>query len=78
MLHQLWTNLSSPKQMLLFAQIPEDEADEERTAPAIIYEDEDTDEEEDGDVMETDEDNDNMGTIVDSPHDSDGSEVMSD
>jgi len=64
--------------MLLFAQIPEDEADEESTAPAIIYEDKDTDEEEDEDAMETDEDNDDLGAIVDSPHDSDGSEVMSD
>nr|CAD1824006.1 unnamed protein product [Ananas comosus var. bracteatus] len=66
----------------LFVGICDDEADDEATTLPIIYEDKDSEEEEgeeseDGDAMETD-DNEEFGDVIDAPHYSDGSEVMSD
>ncbi|XP_020106103.1 WD repeat-containing protein 43 isoform X2 [Ananas comosus] len=66
----------------LFVGICDDEADDEATTLPIIYEDKDSEEEEgeeseDGDAMETD-DNEELGDVIDAPHYSDGSEVMSD
>ncbi|KAJ3678949.1 hypothetical protein LUZ61_021113 [Rhynchospora tenuis] len=59
-----------------FTEIDHDEADED--APVIIYEDKDSDEEEEasGEAMETDEEE--SGKDIDAPQYSDGSEVMSD
>lgn len=63
---------------VLFAQIPDEESDDESTVPAIIYEDKDSDEDENGDAMDTDGDSEELGAVINSPQDSDGSEVMSD
>ncbi|XP_078152446.1 WD repeat protein isoform X2 [Carex rostrata] len=60
-----------------FSGIDEDEVEEE--VPPVIYEDRDSDEEDeasDEDAMETDEEE--PGNVIDAPQFSDGSEVMSD
>ncbi|KAJ6802531.1 WD repeat-containing protein 43-like [Iris pallida] len=64
---------------VLSVQIPDNDYDDESTVPAIVYEDRDSDEEDDdGDSMDTEEEEEELGGVIDSPQDSDGSEVMSD
>ncbi|XP_020594021.1 uncharacterized protein LOC110034099 isoform X2 [Phalaenopsis equestris] len=60
----------------LCAKIPEAE---ESSSPVVIYEDNDSDEEEEYDeTMEIDEESDGLGDVIDSAHNSDGSDIMSD
>ncbi|MQM21429.1 hypothetical protein Taro_054467 [Colocasia esculenta] len=61
----------------IFAGIPDDEADEDSLIAPVIYEDIDSDEEAE-DTMESDGENEELGAVIDSPHGSGGSDIMSD
>ncbi|KAJ6846906.1 WD repeat-containing protein 43-like [Iris pallida] len=70
---------------VLSVQNQVNEAEDESTGPTIIYEDSDSgsgsdsgEEDDDDDSMDTEEEEEELGDFIDSPHDSDGSEVMSD
>ncbi|XP_047055114.1 uncharacterized protein LOC124661292 isoform X2 [Lolium rigidum] len=63
-----------------FSEIADEETDEEEAIAPIIFEDKDTDDEEesDGDAMETDGESEELGDVTDAFEHSDGSEIMSD
>ncbi|KAJ6810730.1 WD repeat-containing protein 43-like [Iris pallida] len=72
---------------VLSVQIQVNEVEDESTGPTIIYEDSDSgsgsgsdsgEEDDDDDSMDTEEEEEELGDFIDSPQDSDGSEVMSD
>lgn len=65
----------------LLTEIPG--GDEESAPPVTVYEDRDSDDDDDeGDdsdvTMETDDENEGLGSVIDSGHNSDGSDIMSD
>ncbi|KAJ1255893.1 hypothetical protein BS78_K141000 [Paspalum vaginatum] len=64
----------------LFSEIADDEADDDKSPPLIIYEDRDTDDEgSEDDAMETEgEEAEELGDLTDASENSDGSEIMSD
>ncbi|KAM0857934.1 hypothetical protein ACQ4PT_048144 [Festuca glaucescens] len=61
-----------------FSEIADEETDEEEAIAPIIYEDKDTDDEEESDAMETDGESEELGDVTDAFEHSDGSEIMSD